>query len=114
MGIIDKIGLGNSNCTQTMFTYNNFDFYDLDDDGIYEWLSFAMPGPWTIGSIESQNCMKASIIIYKMIDLFDDDNDGVPNHLDKCPETPDGVLVDTNGCEIFSMPENNYKVDGSD
>jgi len=28
----------------------------------------------------------------------DDDGDGVPNHLDKCPNTPAGVKVDANGC----------------
>lgn len=29
----------------------------------------------------------------------DDDGDGVPNFLDKCPNTPAGVVVDENGCE---------------
>jgi OOP family OmpA-OmpF porin len=28
----------------------------------------------------------------------DDDGDGVPNHLDKCPGTPTGVAVDADGC----------------
>jgi len=28
----------------------------------------------------------------------DDDGDGVPNHLDKCPNTPAGVKVDADGC----------------
>lgn len=30
---------------------------------------------------------------------LDDDNDGVINELDKCPNTPAGVVVDENGCE---------------
>ena len=30
----------------------------------------------------------------------DDDGDGVPNHLDKCPDTPQGVEVDSVGCPI--------------
>ena len=28
----------------------------------------------------------------------DDDNDGVKNSLDKCPNTPEGVPIDENGC----------------
>lgn len=30
----------------------------------------------------------------------DSDNDGVIDKLDKCPDTPNGARVDTNGCEI--------------
>jgi OOP family OmpA-OmpF porin len=30
---------------------------------------------------------------------LDDDADGVPNYLDKCPSTAAGVVVDTNGCD---------------
>lgn len=30
----------------------------------------------------------------------DDDNDGVPNSKDKCPTTPQGDVVDANGCTI--------------
>jgi outer membrane protein OmpA-like peptidoglycan-associated protein len=40
-----------------------------------------------------------------VIDVFlwpDDDGDGVPNHLDKCPDTPAGVKVDTAGCPLDS------------
>ncbi len=32
----------------------------------------------------------------------DSDGDGVPDHLDKCPDTPRGVTVDTQGCPIDS------------
>ncbi len=31
---------------------------------------------------------------------LDDDGDGVPNYLDKCPGTPAGTVVDTNGCGL--------------
>ncbi len=40
-----------------------------------------------------------------VVDVFlypDDDGDGVPNYLDKCPDTPEGVKVDNNGCPIDS------------
>ncbi len=38
-----------------------------------------------------------------VIDAFlwpDDDSDGVPNHLDKCPDTPKNVKVDAKGCPL--------------
>ena len=31
--------------------------------------------------------------------VLDDDNDGVPNDIDQCPNTPAGVVVDERGCE---------------
>ncbi len=40
-----------------------------------------------------------------VVDVFlypDDDGDGVPNHLDKCPNTPRGVEVDAVGCPLDS------------
>jgi len=33
---------------------------------------------------------------------IDSDHDGIADYLDKCPNTPDGVKVDTNGCPIDS------------
>ncbi len=45
-------------------------------------------------------------------DLCDDDidNDGVPNTLDLCDNTPSGAIVDVDGCEVFSLPSNNFNV----
>jgi len=45
-------------------------------------------------------------------DLCDDDldNDGVPNAQDLCPDTPQGAVVDVNGCEVFSLPTNNFSL----
>ncbi|MFM1791966.1 MAG: hypothetical protein RLZZ252_320 [Bacteroidota bacterium] len=40
----------------------------------------------------------------------DSDQDGIRNDLDLCPNTPTGVTVDFNGCEIFILPSNNYAV----
>lgn len=34
--------------------------------------------------------------------VLDSDGDGVPDNLDKCPNTPQGVKVDKNGCPIDS------------
>ena len=33
---------------------------------------------------------------------LDSDGDGVPDYMDKCPNTPKGVIVDTNGCPLDS------------
>lgn len=40
----------------------------------------------------------------------DDDNDGVLNADDQCPNTPFGRVVEVTGCEIFSLPSNNFRV----
>lgn len=40
----------------------------------------------------------------------DDDNDGISNDSDLCPETPEGDVVDFNGCTIFTLPGNNFAV----
>ena len=40
----------------------------------------------------------------------DMDNDGVPDNLDLCPDTPEGSTVDTNGCEIFHLPSDNFTI----
>ncbi|WP_084158163.1 discoidin domain-containing protein [Gaetbulibacter saemankumensis] len=38
----------------------------------------------------------------------DDDNDGVLDVDDLCPETPFGRFVNDNGCELFNLPANNF------
>jgi|GEM_PF-311431 len=40
----------------------------------------------------------------------DDDGDGVLNADDQCPNTPFGTTVDVTGCEIFSLPSDNFRV----
>jgi outer membrane protein OmpA-like peptidoglycan-associated protein len=50
--------------------------------------------------LSSADAMEAFVV-----DVFlwpDDDGDGVANHLDKCPDTPKGVTVDSSGCPIDS------------
>jgi OOP family OmpA-OmpF porin len=44
----------------------------------------------------------------------DDDGDGVPNSRDKCPNTPPGVRVDSNGCEIIESITINLDVEEFD
>ncbi len=40
--------------------------------------------------------------------IMDSDQDGVLDTDDMCPDTPIGTKVDVNGCEIFSIAEQNY------
>ncbi|MEC3906758.1 alpha-amylase family glycosyl hydrolase [Tamlana sp. 2201CG12-4] len=54
-----------------------------------------------------------TFIIYgdkPFINPEDLDSDGVLNANDQCPNTPIGAIVDANGCEIFSLPKNNFKI----
>ena len=37
--------------------------------------------------------------------------DGVYDYQDQCPDTPAGSTVDVNGCKIFELPINNYRVE---
>jgi hypothetical protein len=45
-------------------------------------------------------------------DVCDDDtdNDGIADIDDLCPNTPKGAVVDFDGCEIFSLPSNNFSL----
>jgi uncharacterized protein (DUF1501 family) len=52
----------------------------------------------------------ASIPIIKAA-YIDSDEDGVADPLDLCPDTPQGTVVDINGCPIFTLPATNYKVE---
>ena len=44
-------------------------------------------------------------------DNGDYDKDGVLNSVDKCPNTPEGSIVDLDGCTVFTLPFNNNKVE---
>ncbi|WP_459490567.1 DUF1501 domain-containing protein [Aquirufa sp. ROCK-SH2] len=43
--------------------------------------------------------------------FIDTDNDGVADIYDKCPDTPEGTVVDVTGCAIFTLPANNYTIE---
>ncbi len=45
-------------------------------------------------------------------DVCDDsDNDGYIDAVDSCPNSPFGAMIDTNGCELFNLPQDNYTVE---
>lgn len=63
------------------------------------------------------NLEPGTFIIYgdkPFINPEDLDSDGVLNENDQCPNTPFGASVDANGCKIFSLPKNNFKIQISD
>lgn len=44
------------------------------------------------------------------IDPDDLDSDGVVNSDDQCADTPLGAVVDVNGCELFTLPVDNFQL----
>jgi len=40
-----------------------------------------------------------------VVEVADSDGDGVPDNLDRCPDTPQGVRVDEQGCPIYEEEE---------
>jgi beta-glucanase (GH16 family) len=48
---------------------------------------------------EFQECNETTPLI------IDEDNDGVSTALDLCPNTPEGTVVDQNGCELVTQPQ---------
>lgn len=41
----------------------------------------------------------------------DSDGDGVADIYDDCPDTPAGAIVGLDGCELFSLPQDNYTLE---
>ena len=83
IGVVDLIASGNSNCNNFEHNYNFFDFYDMDGDGIDEWVTWGNPAEYLSGGGAQFLCTKASIIIYKLVDS---DSDGLPDLFDPRPK----------------------------
>ena len=49
-------------------------------------------------------------LFYTVNSVNDFDNDSVLNENDLCDDTPIGAMVNIDGCEIFSLPEDNYSI----
>ncbi|MBN2290462.1 MAG: OmpA family protein [Candidatus Glassbacteria bacterium] len=47
----------------------------------------------------------AGVEVYSNGCPIDSDRDGVPDYLDRCPDTPPGTEVDQQGCEVEKKPE---------
>ncbi|MEH6679300.1 MAG: PQQ-dependent sugar dehydrogenase [Sediminicola sp.] len=53
----------------------------------------------------SEGCTRTLTLTVAPTEVADDDGDGVPNTEDDCPNTPDGAIVDANGCEPSSTDD---------
>ncbi|HEY9221065.1 MAG TPA: zinc-dependent metalloprotease family protein [Lutibacter sp.] len=80
-------------------------FYDEESFGNWT-LKAVDSGPVDIGTINSWSLEICGVPI---VIVNDDDNDGVMNDVDQCPNTTPGSLVDALGC--FSLPANNFTVE---
>ncbi len=71
-----------------------------------------------VGWSDSNNTQKPKIVIKKIYitePLKDSDKDGVPDKIDKCPNTPKGLVVNHYGCPVittlrFNFDFNKYKI----
>ena len=64
-----------------------------------------------VGWSDSNNTQKPKIVIKKIYitePLKDADGDGVPNKIDKCPNTPKGLVVNHYGCPVITMLRFNF------
>lgn len=70
--------------------------------------------PFEVSTVNGTITLKpGEFIIYgdkPFIAPNDLDSDGVTNNNDTCNNTPLGTTVDVNGCEVFSLPSNNFSI----
>jgi hypothetical protein len=118
--------------------YNNFEFIDLDNDGLLEFI-YLTKSHFQIYKFKDLDSDGTPDIFDNDVDgdgVTDDldqcsdtptgetsdengcsdsqkdtDNDGVTDDIDQCPDTPSGAVVDVNGCEVFTLPVQNFKVE---
>ncbi|MEJ2190094.1 MAG: OmpA family protein [Acidobacteriota bacterium] len=78
----------------------------IGDNGIGRSLLEGVVNEGGIGYVKQATDLASSDAMATFVtDVFlspDDDGDGVPNHLDECPDTPHGVTVDARGCPVDS------------
>ncbi len=80
----------------------NFGTVSPDDSGIYTFSS-------------TEGCSETfELIVNANQNSTDDDNDGVVNSEDSCPNTPTGETVDANGCSSSQLDDDNDGVPNSE
>lgn len=82
----------------------------VENDYLIENVSQAQAGTYTFTTVEG--CTRNFTLIIDTINIGDndDDGDGVLNSDDNCPNTPNGEVVDENGCIAASYPNNQFKI----
>jgi OOP family OmpA-OmpF porin len=67
---------------------------------------------WDNGKVQPKP--KKEIKVVKCTPVKDSDKDGVPDNIDKCPNTPENMLVDHNGCPIITTLRLNFDFNKAD
>lgn len=79
---------------------------DLEEGRDDNMLTFSLGMHWKLGrhdtSLQWHDPLKSLAASGGNIPCADDDNDGVCNLYDKCPDTPEGIKVDGAGCPLDS------------
>ena len=83
---------------------SEFDFRQVYTSLINQWMG---GGPTTAKDVLFKDFDEIQIVSKEYVDT---DSDGVADINDNCPDTPEGSVVDLNGCVLFSLPVNNYSV----
>ncbi len=93
-----------SNITWQDNLESEFDFRQVYTSLINQWMG---GGPTTAKDVLFKDFDEIQIVSKEYVDT---DGDGVADINDNCPDTPEGSVVDLNGCVLFSLPVNNYSV----
>jgi uncharacterized protein (DUF1501 family) len=106
---VDASVLGSNPKIPTNITWQDnleseFDFRQVYTSLINQWMG---GGPTTAKDVLFKDFDELQIVGKQYIDT---DNDGVMDINDNCPNTPEGSVVDLNGCVIFTLAANNYSV----
>ncbi len=88
--------------------------YELDMQYDFRQVYYSVIKQWLGGSKST-----AKDVLFKDFDeiqivgkeFVDSDNDGVADIYDDCPDTPAGAIVGLDGCELFSLPQDNYTLE---
>ena len=106
---VDSSILGNNPAIPTNITWED----NLESEFDFRQVYASLINQWMGGSSNT-----AKDVLFKDFDelqivgkeYVDTDGDGVADINDNCPDTPQGSVVDLNGCVLFSLPANNYAV----
>ena len=118
-GLVKRINLNDNAGDFDVTVIANFDIVEKSVDPNFQstgtWYSLLNNNtPFEVTNVSSSITLApGEYRIYAtqpVIDPDDLDSDGVPNAQDICANTPLGATVDANGCEIFTLPTNNFRL----
>jgi len=106
---VDSTVLGNNPVIPSNVSWQDnleteFDFRQVYSSIMNQWLTI---NPKTEEDVLFKKFDQIQIVSKEYVDS---DNDGVMDINDNCPDTPEGSVVDLNGCVLFTLAANNYSV----